>query len=215
MKQPNCFTFLQKNEKNVNFVHKKAVRIRLYVQRHMGKAVTEGKTTDADWDAWLVQNSPRLMLYARQQTRSDADAEDVLQGALVQLVNAVELGELRGGSEQWVAWCIAAIRHLAADAARHNATRRTCEQNAVPVSSVHNPWLRSNHDDELRRRHVEGVLRFLRPDYAEVLILRIWEELTFQQIADVTGDNLHTITSRYRRALSILREKLAANPIPE
>ena len=35
------------------------------------------------WTQWLREFGPRLMLYARQQTRSEADAEDVLQNALL------------------------------------------------------------------------------------------------------------------------------------
>ncbi|MBR5893978.1 MAG: sigma-70 family RNA polymerase sigma factor [Akkermansia sp.] len=181
----------------------------------MGQEFTAGSNAAIDWEPWLHANCPRLMLYARQQTRSQEDAEDVLQEALVQLVNTVESGDFQGGKEQWVAYAISAIRNLATDSIRRTTTRRTYEQSVVPSKTEENPWLRCLHDDELRRRHVETVLRSMQDDYAEVLILRIWEELTFQQIADVTGDNLFTITSRYRRALKIFRDKLAVNPIPE
>ena len=181
----------------------------------MGQEFTAGSNAAIDWEPWLHANCPRLMLYARQQTRSQEDAEDVLQEALVQLANTVESGDFQGGKEQWVAYAISAIRNLATDSIRRTTTRRTYEQSVVPSKTEENPWLRCLHDDELRRRHVETVLRSMQDDYAEVLILRIWEELTFQQIADVTGDNLFTITSRYRRALKIFRDKLAVNPIPE
>ena len=181
----------------------------------MGQEFTAGSNAAIDWEPWLHANCPRLMLYARQQTRSQEDAEDVLQEALVQLVNTVESGDFQGGKEQWVAYAISAIRNLATDSIRRTTTRRNYEESADAAADVHNPWLRSTLDDEVRRRHVEGVLRTLPPDYAEVLILRIWEELSFRQIAVVVGDKLHTVTSRYRRALGMLRDKLAANPIPE
>jgi RNA polymerase sigma-70 factor (ECF subfamily) len=181
----------------------------------MVNAGIDGSDAGAVWDAWLHANSPRLMLYARQQTRTEHDAEDVLQGALVQLVYAVELGELRGGQEQWLPWVVSAIRHLATDAARRQATRLSYEQNADTPSEEHNPWLRSALDDEMRRRHVESVLRTMPADYVEVLILKIWEGLTFQQIARVTGENMNTVNSRYRRALSHFRDKLDSNPMPE
>ena len=37
----------------------------------------------AQWKEWLAEYGSRLLLFARQQTRSEADAEDVLQSALV------------------------------------------------------------------------------------------------------------------------------------
>ena len=70
-----------------------------------------------DWGAWLDANGARLLLYARQQTPTCADAEDVLQDALLQLVRTVECGEFHGGQEQWLAYTLTAIRHLAADEA--------------------------------------------------------------------------------------------------
>ena len=33
----------------------------------------------ANWSAWLAEHSSKLLLFARTQTRSEADAEDVLQ----------------------------------------------------------------------------------------------------------------------------------------
>ena len=47
-----------------------------------------------DWAAWLDAHGARLLLYARQQTRTEADAEDLLQTALVQLVRTVEGGKI-------------------------------------------------------------------------------------------------------------------------
>ncbi|MBQ8900891.1 MAG: sigma-70 region 4 domain-containing protein [Akkermansia sp.] len=46
-------------------------------------------------------------------------------------------------------------------------------------------------------------------------MLKIWEGLTFQQIARVTGENMNTVNSRYRRALCDFRERLDSNPMPE
>ncbi|MBQ8480403.1 MAG: sigma-70 family RNA polymerase sigma factor [Akkermansia sp.] len=168
-----------------------------------------------DWGAWLDANGARLLLYARQQTPTCADAEDVLQDALLQLVRTVECGEFHGGQEQWLAYTLTAIRHLAADEARRRVTRRNYEASTLPEPMEDNPWLRSRLDDELHRRHVESVLRTMPADYVEVLILKIWEGLTFQQIARVTGENMNTVNSRYRRALCDFRERLDSNPMPE
>ncbi len=91
----------------------------------------------------------------------------------------------------------------------------TREQNVRPEPSEDDPWLRCELDDELHRRHVEHVLHALPENYTEVLILKIWEGLTFNQIAQMTGENMNSITSRYRRALALFREMLAQNPLPE
>ena len=169
-----------------------------------------------DWSAWLAEFGPQLLLYARQQCRSQADAEDVLQEALVQLVHAVEGGSFTGARSQWSAYAYTAIRHLAMDRGRREQVRRNyaaAQQETLSEGVEETPWLSSAADDEYLRERLESMLRQLAPEFAEVVVLHIWGEHTFQQIADMTGNKLSTITSRYRYALQSLRRELEANPI--
>jgi DNA-directed RNA polymerase specialized sigma24 family protein len=41
-------------------------------------------TMAEEWDAWIEAHAPGLLLYARQQCRTEADAQDVLQDAIVE-----------------------------------------------------------------------------------------------------------------------------------
>ena len=43
----------------------------------------------------------------------------------------------------------------------------------------------------------------------EVVHLKVWEGMTFQEIADLTGESLNTAASRYRYAIEKLRTILA------
>ena len=162
------------------------------------------------WSEWLDEAGPTLMLYARQQTRSEADAEDVLQDALVQLVQAVEGGTFQGGPRQWRSFVFTAIRHKAIDYGRRAETRKNYEENnAEDMTVLEEPWLSAESDKEDMREDVESALRKLPQEQAEVVVLKIWGELTFQEIAERTGQNLSTITSRYRYAMTALRGVLA------
>lgn len=171
-----------------------------------------------NWESWLDDHGSRLLLYARQQTRSEADAEDVLQEALVQLVRAVESGDFRGGEGQWYAYALTAIRHRAMDAGRRAQVRRNyveAQQNSKEGICEETPWLSCGADDEYLRQQVEKLLRKLPPEFAEVVVLKIWDGLTFQQIADTTGVPMPTVCSRYRYALKKMREELELNPIAD
>ena len=53
---------------------------------------------------------------------------------------------------------------------------------------------------------VQSALMKLPDYYREVLTLRIWGELTFEQIAEVTGAPPNTVASRYRYGLAELRK---------
>ena len=64
-------------------------------------------------------------------------------------------------------------------------------------------------ESEERRQRFEHAVAELLLEQAEMVTLKIWSALAFAQIAEVTGDPLGTVTSRYRYALNRLREILA------
>ena len=79
--------FYGKPETNALFVIASSVINMSIVQRTPLKASQPSR-----WRPWLNENGSKLLLFARQQTRSLADAEDVLQEAVVKLARKVEEG---------------------------------------------------------------------------------------------------------------------------
>ena len=148
-----------------------------------------------DWRTWLEANARRLLLFARDQTRSEADAQDVLQDALVETWRRV------GGHTPDHALVFATIRRRAIDLARRN-DRRESREFAAP-DWFQAPVGEPAHDDDLERA-VKALPAHLR----EVVVLKTWSELTFQQIADTLRIPLNTAASRYRYALDHLRAAL-------
>jgi RNA polymerase sigma-70 factor (ECF subfamily) len=55
------------------------------------------------------------------------------------------------------------------------------------------------------RLALERAIRTLPAEQREVLHLHVFEGMTFQEVADATGDSINTIASRYRYALDRLR----------
>ena len=164
-----------------------------------------------DWKRWLAEHGDRLLLYARQCTSCEADAEDVLQGALLKLVHVVRSGEFRKGESEWKPFVISCIRNASVDLSRARSRRQAtayaaaAEQNRVYESR---PWLSSPADAEHRRLCIEHVLRRMREDYAEVVMLHVWQGMSFRTIGEITGENPATVASRYRAALRIFRQQL-------
>lgn len=65
--------------------------------------------------------------------------------------------------------------------------------------------------DELRRiedkSEIDSLLNVLTPEQKEAVILRFGEELSFWEIAEVTGCNMRTVQSRVRNALKMIRKE--------
>lgn len=153
------------------------------------------------WDQWLEANAARLLVYARQQTRCGSDAEDVLQDALV------ESWERSGGQAPPIALVIATIRRRAIDLAR-SSDRRSRREDAVAGEIGEEPWFEPDMGTSESRRMLEDAVKRLPEAQQEVVTLKTWSGLTFQQIAGLTGAPLNTVTSRYRYGLETLKKLL-------
>ena len=168
-----------------------------------------------DWQGWLRVNGPRLLLFARQQTRNGQDAEDALQDALVKLAKKVEEKTFVGGQEAWMPFLYTQIRREAIDRGRKDDRRRKREEHVVEdakglatVESGH--WFLDSNADGEQAELVELALKELPPKFAEVIVMKIWGERTFDDIGKALCVSLHTAASRYRYGLEALRKKLAA-----
>ena len=152
------------------------------------------------WPDWLRASGPRFLLFARSQTRCEADAHDLLQEALLE---AWRRGDGRRPPDD--ALVFTTIRRRAIDLGRRDDRRQRREQAAplwfepVPAPAAPNPEL----DAELARA-VQALPGHLR----EVVAMKIWGGLTFAQIAATLGIPANTAASRYRYALDHLRAAL-------
>jgi RNA polymerase sigma-70 factor (ECF subfamily) len=58
------------------------------------------------------------------------------------------------------------------------------------------------------RLAIEQAMRTLPPEQREVVHLKVFEGMTFQEIADLCGESINTVASRYRYAIEKLRDQL-------
>jgi RNA polymerase sigma-70 factor (ECF subfamily) len=141
-----------------------------------------------------------FFLYSRQQTRSEADAKDVFQDALVE---AWQKTDRRIPDKALV---FATIRRRAIDLGR--STDRRSKREQLVAADLDN-WFVSDFAKEDTRRFLKNALGELPDLQREVLILRVWGDLSFPAIANLINVTVATATSRYRYALERLRDSLA------
>jgi RNA polymerase sigma-70 factor, ECF subfamily len=152
----------------------------------------------SDWEQWLAKHVPALLLFARQQTRCEADAQDVLQEATVECWERQPAGQVPA-----LPLVFATIRRRAIDLARSNERRANRESAAN--ADLPQSWFDSSLQDRERSRLVQEAMMTLPDMYREVLTLKIWGELTFEQIAETLQIPANTAASRYRYALEQMR----------
>lgn len=160
---------------------------------------------ESSWQEWFQVYGPKLLLCARQWTRSHADAEDVVQEAFVRYWR-----HQRGLPGEPMALLVTSVRRAAFDLARREGRRTAREERALAESDAPVAHFRSPLEGDERRAAIEEALARLPPEQREVLVLKIWGELTFEQIGAELEISPNTAASRYRYALAALRQELAA-----
>ena len=138
-----------------------------------------------------------------------ADADDALQETFVRLARAREkLAEV----DNLEAYVITIARNEAARLAT-GKTKRGRQQESLSLGAE--KLFRYDPDDADARQDAETVaaaLERLEPDLREVVQLKTFSGLTFQQIGQVTGLPQGTAATRYRSALAKMRAWFARQP---
>ena len=162
----------------------------------------ENAATHEDWKVCFSELAPGLVLFARQWVKSAADAEDVVQEAFVRFWR-------RNLSIKNRALLYAAVRSAALDLIRKDSrrARREVEVFGEIERTVH-PQFEQLDDSQ---RELVAALDHLPGDQREVLVMKIWNELTFAEIGEAVGISQNTAASRYRYALAALKKTLRPN----
>ncbi|HUR47693.1 MAG TPA: sigma-70 family RNA polymerase sigma factor [Candidatus Saccharimonadales bacterium] len=150
------------------------------------------------------EHAPALFAFLLNLTRNEADSVDLLQELFCKIAQRPTLldgvKELRG-------FLIRMAHNLAIDWMRRNATRgKKHESFGAQPESVFAPS--TDPDTQSFREGLSLALGDLPPEQRAVVHLKLWEELTFETIAEMLEISPNTAASRYRYGLDKLRERL-------
>jgi RNA polymerase sigma-70 factor, ECF subfamily len=155
--------------------------------------------TQENWRTSFTEIAPGLLLFARQWVRSQADAEDVVQEAFARFWRRNHKIDNR-------ALLYASVRSIALDFIRRDARRARREDAAAfEIEPVVDPQFETSDDSQLL---LAASINRLPHEQREVLVMKIWNELTFAEIGEALGISQNTAASRYRYALAALKEDL-------
>ena len=154
-----------------------------------------------DWSQWLDQHGGTLLMLARQWAPSPSDAPDIVQEGFLRFWRS------RQGVLDPKAYLYACLRRCALD--MHRGDRRRRQRESVVARDEDSGGLVSIHvEHDSRMKEIEEALVQLPADQREVVTMKTWGRLTFEQIAAALEISPHTAGSRYRYGLEKLRTKL-------
>ena len=155
------------------------------------------RPTDEEWIGRLYdRHGAGLYRYASMVLADPAGAADVIQIVFVALLRR------RSAPEFDERYLRRAVRNECFSALRKR--QRDVLAGALPLLEA----VDAAGDRPDERLAIEQALRELPPDQREVVHLKVFEGMTFQEIADLTDESINTIASRYRYAIEKLRAHL-------
>ena len=152
------------------------------------------------WREILDRHGPALLLFAKQWSIGRADAEDALQNGFL------KFWKTRRRARDELAWLYACVRSAAMDLGRGNRRRVARENQAAAGQEA---MFDRPPDRAEREALIESALRQLPGDQREVVVMKIWGDLTFAQIAAALNISPNTAASRYRYAIARLSKDLS------
>lgn len=157
------------------------------------------------WKEWLDENASRLLAYARARCNDADEAEDLLQEALIKLWG---YQEERGCRPPDVPLAFSVMRYLGLDHGRRKGRREKRDEKIIQFQKGNDHWLDPAMEDEEEAAMLRTEVESLPDKLREVLTLKIWGGLTFQEIGTLLEISHNTAASRYRYALEQLQKKL-------
>jgi RNA polymerase sigma factor (sigma-70 family) len=146
----------------------------------------------------IAERSAALVLYARQWLDAAA-ADDAVQDAFVALIGQ------RRPPDNPAAWMYRAVRNAAIDQLRMAKRRKRREQ---AVAEERRELFDADAETPIDAATVAGWLDTLDLGHREIVVLRVWCDLGFAEIADIVQLGVSTVHDRYRAALRQLRSTL-------
>ncbi|HNQ72568.1 MAG TPA: RNA polymerase sigma factor [Verrucomicrobiota bacterium] len=158
----------------------------------------------ADLERLYDEHAQALFAFLLNFTRDEADTRDVLQDVFVKLARQPErLAAVRDER----GFLLRLAHNAAIDLMRRRGARdRKHEQFGTEQLPA---FARTDDPDEAAfRAELSAALGELPADQRAVVHLKLWEGLTFEQIAAALEIPLNTAASRYRYGLDKLRDRL-------
>jgi RNA polymerase sigma factor (sigma-70 family) len=160
----------------------------------------------------VSQAGQQLKRFIRPRVSSDADAEDVLQDVWQKLVATLEDGPV----EQIWAWLYTVARNRIIDRYRKPqmaSLDALAAEMGLDEGGLVDFFLRDEKTPEkeylraLFWEQLHAALADLPPEQREVFVWHELDGLSFEEMAERTGENLNTLLSRKRYAVQHLRKR--------
>lgn len=160
------------------------------------KSIIVSEQQQPGWcEALYEAKAAQLVLYGRALGLSHGEAEDVLQETFLSLMRRPE------PPSKPEHYCVRSFRNRALNYRRSLWRRISREWESKR-------WFERLPEEGQTELEAMSALAALPSDQREVIVLKIWHQYTFEEIAELLGISPNTTAGRYRYGLQKIRARL-------
>ncbi|SFL63311.1 RNA polymerase sigma factor [Proteiniphilum acetatigenes] len=165
---------------------------------------------DSAFDLLLSRHKQSLYTYIFYTLRDQGLAEDIFQETFIKAITTIRQGRYTE-TGKFKAWLTRIAHNLIIDYFRQRKNENTISNDDYEIDLLNNPSL---CDDTVEMKmvkiqvlnDVKKLIDFLPDEQREVLEMRYYGNLSFKEIADITGVSINTALGRMRYAILNMRK---------
>lgn len=158
----------------------------------------------------IERHSRRVRDYIRMMVKDVDLADDIMQETFIKAVRFIDEGRYTDNGK-FLSWVLRIAHNRVLDYFRQQKSARTVNESDAGYDVLGTMrFAEQNIEDKIVAEQIEADVRrmidFLPDEQREVVQLRYYSGLSFQEIADQTGVSINTALGRMRYALINLRK---------
>lgn len=155
----------------------------------------------------LYNNYERqLFSYILRYTRNKTAADDVFQQTWIKVINGLKKYEEKGIFSSWL---FGIAHNSCIDHIRKNSREKINDNKSIEIDKMESRQNMCPEKEFLKKektQYLKKAIEQLKPDQKDVILLRLYTDLTFKEIAEQLGYSLNTVLGRMHYALINLRK---------
>ncbi|MDR3219815.1 MAG: sigma-70 family RNA polymerase sigma factor [Dysgonamonadaceae bacterium] len=183
------------------------ISLKLMTDEELVVAYAQGN--NSAFDVLLNRHENNVYSYIYFIVRNRELAEDIFQETFVKAIMTIKQGRYTENGK-FRAWINRIAHNLIIDNYRQEKNEQTISNDDCEMDLFNNAKLSEGTiEDEMIRSQilsdVKRLINYLPDNQKEVLILRYYQDLSFKEIADITGASINTALGRMRYAILNMR----------
>jgi RNA polymerase sigma-70 factor (ECF subfamily) len=159
---------------------------------------------EAAYNLLIKKYQKKIYWHARQMTGNHLDADEVTQEVLIVIYNKLKTFSFSSSLYTWI-YRIVTTRSL-------NQIKRRKIKSFFSIDEPGEIEMKDNHDivkeldDKEKIENVKKILEKIPPKQRQIFIMRNFDDLSYEEIAEITGKSIGGLKANYFHALKKVLE---------